>query len=269
MDTLDEAPVYSEGETERTYLDVQATLGISKHMGGYRATDALYELCHVGEARDVLEVGCGIGVGPSYMASRFGCRVTAVDLSTDMLAWAEARARREGVRDRIVFRQADLRELPFDDDMFDAVIVESVLAFVADKAAAIAELARVTRPGGYVGVNESYWIELPPQRLLEYGASIGPQIVTEAEWRKLWEAAPLTDQRIRVISLTASQELRDRIQWIGWRSVLPAWGRAIRLLVSDRRFRTALKSQTDMPRELAAYLGDALFVGRKPLRESD
>lgn len=64
MSTPEEARVYGGGN-EVTYLGVQAALGISKHMGGYAATEALYELCHVDQAREVLDVGCGIGFGPA------------------------------------------------------------------------------------------------------------------------------------------------------------------------------------------------------------
>jgi ubiquinone/menaquinone biosynthesis C-methylase UbiE len=128
--------VYSDGRGEPTYLDIQAEMGITKHPGGYAATDRLYELCHLQDAQEVLEVGCGIGVGPVYMAKRFNHRVVAVDLSEKMLSWARKRARRQGVADRITFRQGDVRKLPFEDGRFDAVIVESVLAFVEDKTTA-------------------------------------------------------------------------------------------------------------------------------------
>ena len=113
METKDQTPVYGDGDAETTYLDVQAAVGITKHMGGYDATDALHQLCHVAEAQEVLDVGCGIGVGPAYIARRYGCRVMAVDLSQKMLSWAEQRARREGVSDQVTFRRADVRELPF------------------------------------------------------------------------------------------------------------------------------------------------------------
>ena len=140
METRKHNPIYTTGDAEPTYLDIQAEVGISKHMGGFAATDTLHRLCHLDEAQEVLEAGCGIGVGPAYIAKRFDCRVVAVDVSEKMLSWARQRARREGVVDRITFRKADTRELPFDDDRFDAVIVESVLAFVEDKEAAIREL---------------------------------------------------------------------------------------------------------------------------------
>jgi ubiquinone/menaquinone biosynthesis C-methylase UbiE len=268
METKDQATVYSNGDTEPTYLDVQAAVGISKHMGGYGATDALHQLCHVAEAQEVLDVGCGIGVGPAYIARRYGCRVMAVDISDKMLSWAEQRARREEVSDLVAFRQADVCALPFEDDRFDAVLVESVFAFVEDKETAIRELIRVTRPGGYVGLNETYWTEKPSARLLSYSASVGPQVLTEAEWRTVWEATSLQERTIQVRTLGARQEVRDRVQWIGWRSIFPAWGRVIKLLLTRPGARASIRGQLDVPPELFRLLGYALFAGRKPQKSS-
>ncbi|MBN1260663.1 MAG: hypothetical protein JXB35_08285 [Anaerolineae bacterium] len=62
----------------------------------------------------------------------------------------------------------------------------------------------------------------------------------------------------------AKQELQDRIKWIGWRSILPAWGRMIKLLLTNRNSRESVKTQLDYPKEAAALLGYGLFVGRKP-----
>jgi ubiquinone/menaquinone biosynthesis C-methylase UbiE len=269
MDLSEHKPIYTEGDEIPTYLDIQAEAGITKHMGGYAATDELHNLCHLQEAQEVLEVGCGIGVGPAYIAKRFSCQVMAVDISEKMLSWARQRARREGVIDRITFRKADVCELPFDDDRFDAVIVESVLAFVESKETAIQELIRVTRPGGYVGLNESYWIQPPPPELLPRSLYIGPAIITEAEWREIWEATSLEMRTIRARRLEARQEVRDRIEWIGWRSILPAWGRVIRLLLTNPRSREAIRGQLDAPTEMINYMGYGLFVGRKPRQPAD
>jgi len=263
METKEHKPIYTAGDAEPTYLDIQAEVGITKHMGGLAATDTLHRLCHLEEAQEVLEVGCGIGVGPAYIAKRFDCRVVAVDISEKMLSWARQRARREGVVDRITFHKADIRELPFDDDRFDAVIVESVLAFAEDKEATIQELIRVTRPGGYVGLNESYWIQEPPAEILSQSVYLGSAIISEAEWRAIWDAMPLEARTIEAFSLEAKQEVRDRIGWIGWRSILPAWGRVIKLLLSNPRARDAIKQQLDTPAEMVNTIGYALFVGRK------
>ncbi|MBU0494206.1 MAG: hypothetical protein KKA73_08825 [Chloroflexi bacterium] len=63
------------------FLDMQAQVGITKHMGGFEATDELLALCHVEDAREVLYVGCGIGVGATaYVARKYGCRVVGVDI---------------------------------------------------------------------------------------------------------------------------------------------------------------------------------------------
>jgi ubiquinone/menaquinone biosynthesis C-methylase UbiE len=269
METKEHKAIYTTGDAEPTYLDIQAEVGITKHMGGFEATDRLHRLCHLDEAQEVLEVGCGIGVGPAYIAKRFDCRVMAVDISEKMLSWARQRARREGVADRITFRQADVRELPFDDDRFDAVIVESVLAFVEDKEAAIQELIRVTKPGGYVGLNESYWIREPSAELLSQSIHIGSAIISEAEWRAIWDAMPLEERTIEAFSLEAKQEVRDRIGWVGCRSVLPAWGRVIKLLLSNPRARDAIKQQFGAPAEMINTMGYGLFVGRKPQKAAD
>jgi ubiquinone/menaquinone biosynthesis C-methylase UbiE len=269
METEEHKPIYTTGDAEPTYLDIQAEVGITKHMGGLAATDTLHRLCHLEKAQEVLEVGCGIGVGPAHIAKRFDCRVVAVDISEKMLSWARRRARREGVVDRITFRQADIRELPFDDDRFDAVIVESVLAFVEDKEATIQELIRVTKPGGYVGLNESYWIREPPAEVLSQSVYIGTAIISEAEWRAIWDATPLETHTIEAFSLEAKQEVRDRIGWIGWRSILPAWGRVIKILLSNPRARDAIRQQLDAPTEMINTMGYGLFVGRKPQESAD
>ena len=84
---------------EVSYLDLQARTGITKHIGGPEATDALIEMCHIAGKSEVLYVGCGIGVGPAYIAKKRGCRVVGVDISETMLAWARLRAREDGVAD--------------------------------------------------------------------------------------------------------------------------------------------------------------------------
>jgi cyclopropane fatty-acyl-phospholipid synthase-like methyltransferase len=50
------------------FLDMQAFVGITKHTGGIEATNELLSLCHIQDAHEVLNVGCGIGVGPAYIA---------------------------------------------------------------------------------------------------------------------------------------------------------------------------------------------------------
>ena len=159
-----------------SFLDMQAYVGITKHIGGLPATRALLALCHVDDAREILEVGCGIGVGPAHAARTYDCRVVGVDISERMVEWSRRRAREEGVQDRIEFRVADVLALPFEADRFDATLCESVLAFVADKEQAVRELVRVTKPGGYVGLNEAFLVtESPSPPLWSWPAGWAPR----------------------------------------------------------------------------------------------
>ncbi|NOK58621.1 MAG: class I SAM-dependent methyltransferase [Chloroflexi bacterium AL-W] len=86
-----------------------------------------------------------------------------------MLAWAIKRAIRTRVTDHVTFACADIQQLPFRDNRFDAVICESVLAFPPDKHQAIRECLRVVRLGGYVGLNEVTWVhDTPPDDVVAY-----------------------------------------------------------------------------------------------------
>ena len=152
-------------KNEPTFFDFAAEVGLTKHVGGVEATDALVELCHVGEDAYVLDVGCGAGVTPCYIAKKYGCRVVGVDISERMVERSRERANREKVADRVEFRVADAQDLPFEDALFDAVFTESVTSFPEDKQKAVNEYVRVTKPGGYIGLNESTWLKapLPPE----------------------------------------------------------------------------------------------------------
>jgi len=98
---------------------------------------------------EVLEVGCGPGELAVEIASRTGARVCALDLSPRMVELARAR----GVEARV----GDVQELPFEDGGFDCAVAAWMLYHVPDVDRALAELARVLRPGGrLVAVTNSH-----------------------------------------------------------------------------------------------------------------
>jgi ubiquinone/menaquinone biosynthesis C-methylase UbiE len=246
------------------FLDMQAHVGVTKHTGGFEATNELLTLCHIGDAHEVLNVGCGIGVGPAYIARKYGCRVVGVDLSEKMIEWSRRRAREERVEDKVEFRVADVLELPFEADRFDVVIVESVLIFVEDKPRAIRECVRVTRPGGYVGLNEGLWMKQPsPELITQVKDAIGPFIPTLETWQALWEASGLQERVVTIHQTDPRKEVKDRMQWIGWRWLLRAWGRALRLYITNPPVRQSIKEMFDVPLEVFQCMGYGLFVGKK------
>jgi ubiquinone/menaquinone biosynthesis C-methylase UbiE len=207
------------------YIDFQAYVGITKHNGGFAATNELLGLCHIQDAQQLLNVGCGIGIGSTYIARKYGCHIVGVDISEKMIGWSRLRAREERVEDMVEFRVADVLELPFESDRFDIVFCESVLAFVEDKLRAIQECVRVTRPGGYVGLNETFWIAEASPEYIEWAQAsqeVGAEILSAATWQALWEESGLKDRVVRICQLDPRREIKDRIQWVGWRWALRA-----------------------------------------------
>lgn len=95
---------------------------------------------------DLLDIGTGTGRMLQLFGGRVG-RAIGVDSSRDMLAVARANIEAVGLRNCLV-RQGDMYSLPWADGSFDAVTIHQVLHYADRPAAAIAEAARVLRPGG-------------------------------------------------------------------------------------------------------------------------
>jgi 2-polyprenyl-3-methyl-5-hydroxy-6-metoxy-1,4-benzoquinol methylase len=95
--------------------------------------------------RDVLEIGCGMGLHTELMV-REGARVTALDLSPTSVEATTARLRLKGLTADV--RQSDAEQLPFPDKHFDFVWSWGVIHHSARTAKIVREIARVLRPEG-------------------------------------------------------------------------------------------------------------------------
>lgn len=160
---------HEQDSVKNLYFEIQADFGFTKHMGGQAATDELVKLCKIEKESKVLEIGCGVGFTSCYLAKKLGCKVTGVDISPMMLKRARERAKQNKVGGLAEFLVADAeKKLPFKSSSFDAVIGESVLAFLRNKQKAVNECARVVKAGGRVGLNESTWLKEPSTEISEY-----------------------------------------------------------------------------------------------------
>jgi SAM-dependent methyltransferase len=108
--------------------------------------DALVEAAELTGSESVLDVGCGTGHTTRAVAGR-AARVTGIDLTEAMLAEARRLAREDGL-DNLEFRHGDAESLPFEDAAFDVVSCRLCAHHFADPVRAVAEAARVLRPGG-------------------------------------------------------------------------------------------------------------------------
>jgi demethylmenaquinone methyltransferase/2-methoxy-6-polyprenyl-1,4-benzoquinol methylase len=112
----------------------------------------------------VLDVATGTAAVAIALARRYGCRVTGLDQSREMLETGRQRVARAGLGDRIELVEGRAQTLPFDDGSFDGVTATYVLRYVEDVPAAVRELARVARPGSPVGYLDFGVPPLPPAR---------------------------------------------------------------------------------------------------------
>lgn len=252
------------------FFDFAAEVGLTKHIGGVEATRSLLELCAIDAGKVILDVGCGVGATPCFIAREYGCRVVGIDILERMVERSRERAEREGLSGRVEFRVADVQHLPFEDARFDAVITESVIAFPEDKQQAVNELARVTKPGGAVGLNETTWLKAPPPPEMvawaaqDVGANVMP--LTAAEWVGLLEAAGLSDIVAQTYAVNLKDESKGIVQRYGRGGMMAVLGRMLSLYFKSPAYRAFVKEIKQgglTPKGLEDYFGYGIFVGRK------
>lgn len=117
------------------------------------------DLLAVREGESGVDVGCGVGHLTCELAEDVGPggRMTGVDASADMLAGAAARVRARRLDGRVDLREGDALSLGLPSESADFVVAVQTYSYVPDVAGAIAEAARVLRPGGRIGVLETDW----------------------------------------------------------------------------------------------------------------
>lgn len=252
------------------YFDLQAELGVTKHLGGLEATRELLALCHVATAARVLVVGCGVGATVCHIARHYDCTVAGVDISQRMIDRSNERAQRLGLTARTEFLVADILDLPFEAGLFDAVISESVTAFVDDKARAVREYARVTNPGGYVGLTETTWMEPnPPADVVEYASRAMGGIVPETAdgWAVLLQGAGLCDVVQKAYRITYLRQFVNEMKMTSFSESARAWGRLIALYFKGPAYRAAIRQmQRDarrIPKHMFTWMGYGVYVGRR------
>ena len=101
----------------------------------------------LGKGKEVLDIGCGLGVFPSFLSDA-GFKVTAVDYVPEMVQVAKKRMRDKPIQ----FRVADIYALPFPDNSFDYVTCFGVFQNLSEPSNALKEMFRVLKPGGVMAM---------------------------------------------------------------------------------------------------------------------
>jgi ubiquinone/menaquinone biosynthesis C-methylase UbiE len=139
----------------------------------------------LGEGQRVLDAGCGLGGPGRYLADRFGCTVTGIDVLLARVQAAATLTQLVGLGDRVAYGQVDATRLPFAEPQFEQAWMLDVSIHIANKAALFGELARVVKPAGLLVLHDQPG-PLPPAmrpvtRRAPYIAPALPQLVRSVE----------------------------------------------------------------------------------------
>lgn len=140
------------GYVDLNFLNVMAELAKQEKQ-------RTYTWMHLQPGSAVLDVGCGPGTDTIVLAGLVGPtgRVVGVDMDAAMIAEADRRAEEIGCSAWCQHQQADALALPLETGVFDACRSERLFQHLHNPARALAEMARVTRPGGWVVVWDADW----------------------------------------------------------------------------------------------------------------
>jgi ubiquinone/menaquinone biosynthesis C-methylase UbiE len=116
------------------------------------------------ENMEILDLGCGPGIVASDLAGNAG-RITAFDLTPEMLAKAKQRCKQAGISN-VTFELGRAEELPFAKNRFDAVLTRLTIHHFQDPRPVMSEMARVIRPGGRLVIADIVCSENPEEASL-------------------------------------------------------------------------------------------------------
>lgn len=145
----------------------------------------------------VLDAACGRGLSTEFLANNYGVEAHGLDPDPLLIEEAEARARGSPRGELLHYQAASLDDLPYKDGVFDVAIGEVALAATVSPAAAVHELARVTRPRGAVVLIQLTWTghveENRREVLVEH---LGAHPLLLVEWKQHLRDAGVVDLHV-------------------------------------------------------------------------
>lgn len=154
--------------------------------GGRELCRQVALLTNLQEGQELLVVPSGLAVTVEYFVREHGVNGSGVEPDVVLHDQAEDRLRTAGLLDRTNLQMGRADQLPFRDEMFDVVVGELGLTSRSDPAAAVAELIRVTRPGGSVVLVQLSWkAPLDAGRREVLSAHLGARPLMLVEWKRL------------------------------------------------------------------------------------
>lgn len=251
------------------------------NIGGVSSIDRLAELLRIDEDTSILEVGCGTGGNACYLANKYGCRVTGIDIAEHMVRQAQNRAEKLGLTDKVAFYVGDAYNLDFPDNSFDIVFTIFTSQFL-DPSVAFKEFSRVLDRDGRLGINEMYKEdEIPPEarvrvdegeRVFREITELPFNVRSNTEWRNHFEEAGFKD-----ITVEKNTNIVGRIEALkmvgefgGWWKLATTLWEMLMLAMRSKRIRQRMgliskgKQILLYDKVASRYIGYILCVGKKP-----
>ena len=124
------------------------------HARGLPATIELADKLPIEAGQHILDIGCGIGGPARYLAQRFGCKVSGVDITAPFVEAANRLTSLLEMDGRVVVDLGDGQQLPYAAETFDGGYTQHVTMNVSDRAQFFAEAYRVLKPGAFFALTE-------------------------------------------------------------------------------------------------------------------
>jgi ubiquinone/menaquinone biosynthesis C-methylase UbiE len=210
-------------------------------------------LADIEAGQEIVVAGCGRGVTTEWLAHRTGASVTGVDPDDEDVSQAEEHARETGLA--LSYQHAELDDLPYETNVFDAAIGEPEIAAAGDTEKAVAELVRVTKPMGAVVLLQLTWSsELPASRreLVVERLGLRPRMLVE--WKQMLRETGVVDIQVKDWTNECDDELATAGEGssphLNWQAKLQVMGRALRRS-GWAEARQALVRETELLRDLS------------------
>ncbi|MDH5207323.1 MAG: class I SAM-dependent methyltransferase [Burkholderiaceae bacterium] len=124
------------------------------HARGFPATVELADRLPIKPGTHVLDIGCGLGGPARYIAQRFQCRVSGLDITKPFVEAANKLTALLRMDEQVQVRLGDGQQLPYPDASFDGAYAQHVTMNVPDRPRFFAEAYRVLKPGAFFALTE-------------------------------------------------------------------------------------------------------------------
>lgn len=122
------------------------------HIGGRKSSEEFLGQLGLASEHHVLDVGCGLGGAARFVASRYRCRVTGIDLTQEYVETGRTLCGWVGLDDRVSLHQGSALAMPFPGGDFDGAYMLHVGMNIEDKAQLCSEVSRVLQSGSPFGI---------------------------------------------------------------------------------------------------------------------